>query len=180
MAPQLDSRSRVRFELRQRLQPAAINPTAGEPILVLMTVSRRLERPSSGRRYPWQKGWIGIKIDGWNQHLGRKRQGDHGAFPAHAHINLLGWVTSAIFGGYYALNPAKAARKIAMIHYGLYNVGLVVMLPALYLMLQGNTALEPTVALGSLIVAAAVLMFAFVVFSSSSVRLASEFSSATR
>lgn len=106
--------------------------------------------------------------------------GDHGAFPAHAHINLLGWVTSAIFGGYYALNPAKAARKIAMIHYGLYNVGLVVMLPALYLMLQGNTALEPIVAIGSLIVAAAVLMFAFVVFSSASARLASELSSATR
>ncbi|AZO45628.1 hypothetical protein EJ076_33370 [Mesorhizobium sp. M7D.F.Ca.US.005.01.1.1] len=106
--------------------------------------------------------------------------GDHGAFPAHAHINLLGWVTSAIFGGYYALNPAKAARKIAMIHYGLYNVGLVVMLPALYLMLQGNTALEPIAAIGSLIVAAAVLIFASVVFSSASARLASELSSATR
>ena len=49
--------------------------------------------------------------------------GDHGAFPAHAHINLLGWVTSAIFGGYYALNPAKAERRVAMIHYGLYTVG---------------------------------------------------------
>lgn len=106
--------------------------------------------------------------------------GDHGAFPAHAHINLLGWVTSAIFGGYYALNPAKAARKIAMIHYGLYNVGLVVMLPALYLMLQGNTALEPIVAVGSLIVAAAVLMFAVVVFSSASARFGSELASATR
>lgn len=97
--------------------------------------------------------------------------GDHGAFPAHAHINLLGWVTSAIFGGYYALNPGKAARKIAMIHYGLYNVGLVIMLPALYLMLHGgNTAIEPVVAVGSLIVAAAVLVFAFVVFSVGSVR----------
>ena len=106
--------------------------------------------------------------------------GDHGAFPAHAHINLLGWVTSAIFGGYYALNPAKAARKIAMIHYGLYNLGLVVMLPALYLMLQGNTTLEPIVAGGSLIVAAAVLLFAFVVFSNASVLSASEFSPATR
>ncbi|UVK57611.1 hypothetical protein DBIPINDM_008229 (plasmid) [Mesorhizobium sp. AR02] len=106
--------------------------------------------------------------------------GDHGAFPAHAHINLLGWVTSAIFGGYYALNPAKAARKIAMIHYGLYNLGLVVMLPALYLMLQGNTALEPIVAVGSLIVAAAVLIFAFVVFSSARARLASELSPAPR
>lgn len=106
--------------------------------------------------------------------------GDHGAFPAHAHINLLGWVTSAIFGGYYALNPAKAARKIAMVHYGLYNVGLVVMLPGLYLMLHGGqTALEPVVAGGSLIVAAAVLLFAFVVFSSASVRSASELSPAT-
>ncbi|UVK57590.1 cbb3-type cytochrome c oxidase subunit I (plasmid) [Mesorhizobium sp. AR02] len=106
--------------------------------------------------------------------------GDHSAFPAHAHINLLGWVTSAIFGGYCALNPAKAERKLAMVHYGLYNVGLVVMLPALYLMLQGNTALEPVVAVGSLIVAAAVLLFAFVVFSSASVRSASELSPATR
>lgn len=51
-----------------------------------------------------------------------------------------------------------------MIHYGLYNVGLVIMLPALYLMLHGgNTAIEPVVAVGSLIVAAAVLVFAFVV-----------------
>ncbi|ESY66401.1 cbb3-type cytochrome c oxidase subunit I [Mesorhizobium sp. B283B1A] len=107
--------------------------------------------------------------------------GDHGAFPAHAHINLLGWVTSAIFGGYYALNPAKAARKIAMIHYGLYTIGLVIMLPALYLMLHGGyTAIEPVVAAGSLIVAAAVLVFAFVVFSGASVRLASELSPATR
>jgi peptidoglycan/LPS O-acetylase OafA/YrhL len=107
--------------------------------------------------------------------------GDHGAFPAHAHINLLGWVTSAIFGGYYALNPAKAARKIAMIHYGLYNVGLVIMLPALYLMLHGGySALEPVVAGGSLIVAAAVLVFAFVVFSSGTVRSVSGLSPATR
>ena len=106
--------------------------------------------------------------------------GDHGAFPAHAHINLLGWVTSAIFGGYYALNPAKAARRLAMVHYGVYNVGLIIMLPALYLMLQGNTALEPVVAGGSLIVAAAVLLFALVVFSSGSVRSVSELSPATR
>ena len=107
--------------------------------------------------------------------------GDHSAFPAHAHINLLGWVTSAIFGGYYALNPTKAERKIAMIHYGLYNVGLVIMLPALYLMLhEGITAIEPVVAIGSLIVAAAVLLFAFVVFSSASVRSAATLSAATR
>lgn len=96
--------------------------------------------------------------------------GNHGAYPAHAHINLLGWVTSAIFGGYYALNPAKAARSIAMVHYGVYNLGLVVMLPALYLMLHGNPALEPIVATGSMIVAGSVLIFAFVVFSAETAR----------
>lgn len=94
--------------------------------------------------------------------------GDHGAFPAHAHFNLLGWVTSAIFGGYYALNPAKAERRLAMIHYGLYTLGLVVMLPALYLKYaNGNDAMEPVLGIGSLIVAAGVLVFAVVVFSSS-------------
>lgn len=96
--------------------------------------------------------------------------GSHGAYPAHAHINLLGWVTSAIFGGYYALNPAKAARRIALVHYGVYNLGLVVMLPALYLMLHGNPALEPIVATGSMIVAVSVLIFAFVVFSAETAR----------
>ncbi|MDX8433621.1 hypothetical protein EN858_10895 [Mesorhizobium sp. M4B.F.Ca.ET.215.01.1.1] len=106
--------------------------------------------------------------------------GDHGAFPAHAHINLLGWVTSAIFGGYYALNPAKAARRIAMIHYGLYTLGLVIMLPALYLLLHGNPALEPIVAGGSLIVAAAILLFAVVVFSPEPVPSASGLQSAPR
>lgn len=106
--------------------------------------------------------------------------GDHSEFPAHAHINLLGWVTSAIFGGYYALNPAKAERRIAMIHYGVYTIGLVIMMPALYLMLQGNPALEPIVGVGSLIVAAAVLIFAFVVFSAETVRSVSGMSSATR
>ncbi|MEZ2329729.1 hypothetical protein AB6802_08400 [Mesorhizobium sp. RCC_202] len=92
--------------------------------------------------------------------------GDHGAFPAHAHFNLLGWVTSAIFGGYYALNPAKAEKRLAMIHYGLYTLGLVVMLPPLYLKFAtGNDAVDPILGIGSLIVAAGVLVFTVVVFS---------------
>jgi len=90
---------------------------------------------------------------------------DHGTFPAHAHINLLGWVTGALFGFYYALNPAKAERRIAMIHFFVYTAGLVVMLPALYIMLLGNEWVEPILAAGSMIVAAGVLIFAVVVFS---------------
>lgn len=101
--------------------------------------------------------------------------GDHAAFPAHAHINLLGWVTSALFGGYYALNPAKAAWRMALVHYGLYTAGMIVMLPTLYVMLnRGMEQLEPVVAVGSLIVAAAVLIFALVVFSSDNTGAVSE------
>ena len=90
--------------------------------------------------------------------------GVHNVTGAHAHINLLGWVTSAIFGAYYALNPAKAEGRLPMAHYGIYTAGVVVMIVGLYLLLQGNPALEPVVAAGSLITFVGVLVFAVVVF----------------
>ncbi|MCV9997887.1 cbb3-type cytochrome c oxidase subunit I [Pararhizobium sp. YC-54] len=91
---------------------------------------------------------------------------DHSAIGAHAHANLLGWVTMAIFGGYHALNPAKAERRIAMIQYCVYTAGVALMVPALYLMLTGNPAMEPVVAIASLITFAGVLLFAVIIFSS--------------
>ena len=90
--------------------------------------------------------------------------GVHNVTGAHAHINLLGWVTSAIFGAYYALNPAKAEGRLPMAHYGIYTAGVVVMIVGLYLMLQGNAAMEPVVATGSIITLVGVLAFALVVF----------------
>lgn len=97
--------------------------------------------------------------------------GDHSIIGAHAHSNLLGWVTMAIFGGYYALNPEKAERRIAMLQYAVYTFGVALMVPALYLMLSGNPALEPVVGIASLITFAGVLMFAFIIFSGSSATL---------
>ena len=44
--------------------------------------------------------------------------GNHAVTGAHAHINLLGWVTSALFGTYLALNPAKYLVLIACIEVG--------------------------------------------------------------
>jgi drug/metabolite transporter (DMT)-like permease len=91
--------------------------------------------------------------------------GNHIVIAAHAHLNLLGWVTCAIFGGYYALNPSKAGKKLAMVQYFIYTLGLVVMLPALYFMELGNRQLEPLVAMGSIIVLVGVLLFAVIIFS---------------
>lgn len=97
--------------------------------------------------------------------------GDHSIIGAHAHANLLGWVTMAIFGGYHALNPEKAERRIATLQYGVYTFGVALMVPALYLMLSGNPAMEPVVGIASLITFVGVLMFAYIIFSSSSATL---------
>lgn len=83
---------------------------------------------------------------------------------AHAHINLLGWVTSALFGGYYALNPAKATGPVPLIQYWVYTVGVAVMAISLYMLLTGNTSVEPIVAISSLVTFAGVLLFAWVVW----------------
>jgi hypothetical protein len=90
---------------------------------------------------------------------------DHSVIGAHAHTNLLGWVTSAIFGGYYALNPRKAERRLAMIQYYIYTASVAVMVPALYLLLLGNMAMEPIVAVASIVTFIGVLLFAFIIFS---------------
>lgn len=90
---------------------------------------------------------------------------DHSVIGAHAHANLLGWVSMAIFGGYHALNPKKAERRLAMIQYYIYTFGVALMVPSLYLMLLGNMAMEPIVGISSIITFVGVLLFAFIIFS---------------
>lgn len=90
--------------------------------------------------------------------------GNHDVTGAHAHLNLLGWVTSALFGIYYALHPAKAAGRLPVLQYAVYVLGIVVMIPSLYIMLRGNPQIEPIVAIGSLIVFAGVILFGWIVF----------------
>lgn len=89
---------------------------------------------------------------------------DHGAVGAHAHVNLLGWVTSAVFGCYFALNPDKAVGWLPWMQFGAYATGLIVMLPSLYMMLAGRPQFEPAVAEGSMAVALGVVLFAVIVF----------------
>ncbi len=38
---------------------------------------------------------------------------DHSVMPAHAHLNLLGWVSLFLFGIYYRLNPALDVSRLA-------------------------------------------------------------------
>ena len=90
--------------------------------------------------------------------------GNHNIIGAHAHANLLGWVTMAIFGGYYALNPTKAQSRLANLQYWVYTTGVVVIVPSLYLLYLGYAAFEPLTALSSLVILLGVLMFAAVIY----------------
>lgn len=89
---------------------------------------------------------------------------DHSLAPVHAHINLLGWVTSALFGGYYALNPGKAHGWLPRAQCIIYTLGLLVMLPALYYLYDGHPEIEPVLGASSMAVALGVVLFAVVVF----------------
>lgn len=89
---------------------------------------------------------------------------DHTATPAHAHINLLGWVTMSLFGGYLALNPRKAAWGLARMQYYVYTAGVLVMTSSLYLLVTGRPALEPVVAVAALVTFLGVLLFAVIIF----------------
>ena len=55
--------------------------------------------------------------------------------PLHAHINLLGWVTLALYGTFYTLTKDTYSPKLAWTNYVLSTVGVLAMIPMLALLL---------------------------------------------
>ncbi|MBN9024878.1 hypothetical protein [Kaistia sp. MMO-174] len=84
--------------------------------------------------------------------------------PAHAHLNLIGWVSLALMGFYYNANPAKAASRLALIQFWVSTIGLWIMIPGLVLTLKGLPPGEGIVILGSLITLIGMVLFAVSIF----------------
>jgi drug/metabolite transporter (DMT)-like permease len=89
---------------------------------------------------------------------------DHSAFPAHAHLNLLGWVSLFLFGIYYRLNPRLDESRAALIQIGIWSLGVVVMSIGVGLVHTGHEAGDPIAAVGSLVVLAGMLVFGWLVW----------------
>jgi FtsH-binding integral membrane protein len=89
---------------------------------------------------------------------------DHTAFPAHAHLNLLGWVSLFLFGIYYRLHPAIDCSRAALVQVGIWSLGTAVMAVGVGLVHTGHEAGDPIAAIGSLIVLAGMLLFGWFVF----------------
>lgn len=87
--------------------------------------------------------------------------GDHTLAGAHAHLNLVGWVTMALFGIYYHLNPHMASHVLARIHYPVALAGLVIMVPGIVQAIRETG--ETLVKIGSILTLASMLIFLVVV-----------------
>ncbi|MGE8180185.1 hypothetical protein [Pseudomonas mandelii] len=91
--------------------------------------------------------------------------GDHSLFAVHAHINLLGWVSMALFGIIGTAHPSITEGRVAAAQFWIYNIGVPLMLGALTLRLKGFPSVEPLIGVASLLIGCSVLLFVWLVFS---------------
>ncbi len=90
---------------------------------------------------------------------------DHTQMPTHAHLMVLGWVMSAVFAFFYQLVPAAAASRLASLHFWLAAISGIVLTGGLFLLIGGNAAVEPVVAVASMVFFAALLLFGWIALS---------------
>jgi cbb3-type cytochrome oxidase subunit 1 len=94
----------------------------------------------------------------WGIHMAIAK--DFALMPAHAHLNLVGWVTMSLFGTFYALTANTMSPRLAWANFAISGLGVVVMIPSLALMLAtGNEKIEPFVAIGSVLTVIGLLVF---------------------
>ncbi len=84
--------------------------------------------------------------------------------PVHAHVNLLGWATMALAGLIYTVFPQAGQSRWAKIHFWLLNISMPVMMCSLTVLLLGNKAIVPVLALSEIVAAISVLAFAINIF----------------
>jgi predicted cobalt transporter CbtA len=90
--------------------------------------------------------------------------GDHSAFPAHAHLNLLGFVSLFLFGIFYRLNPAVDANRLAIPQVWIWIASTIVTAIGVGLVHTGHAAGDPIAAIGTLVVFADAVLFTWLVF----------------
>lgn len=80
--------------------------------------------------------------------------------PVHAHINLLGWVSLALFALIYHLHPQAAATRLARWHFWLHNIGLPIFMVSLFLLRGGMERAGTFVGIGASVTFAGLALFA--------------------
>jgi hypothetical protein len=89
---------------------------------------------------------------------------DHSTMPAHAHLNLLGWVSLFLFGIYYHLHPTIDRNRLATLQVWIWIAGTIIMTIGVGLVHSGHEIGDPIAAVSSLLVLADMLLFGWLVF----------------
>lgn len=89
---------------------------------------------------------------------------DHSALPAHAHLNLLGWVSLFLFGIFYRLHPSLDLASSALIQVWIWIVGTLVLTVGVALVHSGNAIGDPIAGVGALTVLVDMALFGWLVF----------------
>jgi drug/metabolite transporter (DMT)-like permease len=89
---------------------------------------------------------------------------DHSAFPAHAHLNLLGWVSLFLFGVYYRLNPRLDSGRAALWQVVAWCVGTVVLVVGVGMVHTRHESGDPIAAIGAIVVFCAMMFFTWLVY----------------
>ena len=96
--------------------------------------------------------------------IGMAMSKNHMLHSAHAHINLVGWVSLFLFSMYYKAHPAVDGSRCALVQVGSWIIGGALVGAGVTLIYAVGPQYEPFAAIGSLIVFASLLIFAYVVF----------------
>ena len=89
---------------------------------------------------------------------------NHSVLPAHAHLNLLGWVSLFLIGIYYKLHPSLDVSRAALLQSVVWILATVILTIGVACIYLGYPAAEPVAMIGSVIVVADMLFFTFLVF----------------
>ncbi len=85
---------------------------------------------------------------------------NHAQMPTHAHIMVIGWLSFAVFGFFYAHYGSAVSQTLARVHLWLAQLSLAGLVIGLWLLYSGQTQFEPVVALSSITYAVSFLIFA--------------------
>lgn len=90
-------------------------------------------------------------------HMGISK--NHAQMPTHAHIMVVGWLSFAVFGLFYAHYENAVSRVLARLHLWLAQISFAGLTMGLWLLYSGQSQYEPIVALSSMAYAISFLVF---------------------
>ncbi len=91
---------------------------------------------------------------------------DFALAPAHAHNNLIGFVTMTVYGFYYRLVPEAADKRLALVHFWVALIGAVTFGPGIAMAIVSHS--EVLVQISTLFVLGGMLIFAWTVWTNKS------------